>query len=266
MLPTAITIAGSDSSGGAGIQADLKTFSALGVFGMSAITAITAQNTQGVNAIREMDEEIIRKQIAAIFDDIMVGAVKVGMLSSAAITIAVADELSRYEAKNIVVDPVMIAKSGSRLLRPEAMTALKERLFPLATVITPNLFEAGELVGYPVNTRTDMEAAAHDLLAMGPKYVVVKGGHLSGAACDILFDGHHFTYFENERIDTIHTHGTGCTFSSAIAAGLAKLLTVEQAVGEAKQYITGAIQYGFCLGKGVGPTHHFYDLYKRAGW
>lgn len=266
MVATALTIAGSDSSGGAGIQADLKAFSALGVFGMSAITAITAQNTLGVNAIREMDVEIIAAQIAAVFDDITVGAVKIGMLSSAAITKTVAASLRKYRAKQVVVDPVMVSKSGSRLLRPEAMTALKEHLFPVATVITPNLFEAGEIVGFPVETRMDMEAAARSLYALGPKYVVVKGGHLPGAACDILYDGQKFNYFENERINTIHTHGTGCTFSSAIAAGLAKSLTVEQAVLQAKSYITGAIQHGFPLGHGVGPTHHFFELYKKAGW
>lgn len=266
MLATALTIAGSDSSGGAGIQADLKTFSALGVFGMSAITAITAQNTLGVSAIHELDEAIIAAQIAAVFEDIPVGTVKIGMLSSAAITCAVAATLRQYQAKSIVVDPVMISKSGSRLLQPEAMTALKQQLLPMADVVTPNLFEAGELVGFPVNNRSEMEAAARALHALGPKQVVVKGGHLEGAACDILFDGHSFVYFENERINTIHTHGTGCTFSSAIAAGLAKKLSMEQAVRQAKHYITGAITHGFPLGHGVGPTHHFFELYQKAGW
>ena len=266
MLPTALTVAGSDSSGGAGIQADLKTFSALGVFGMSVITAITAQNTLGVTAIRDMDEDIVAAQIAAVFDDISVGAVKVGMLSSAGITKTVAASLAKYQAKNVVVDPVMVSKSGSRLLRPEAIAALKEHLFPLASVITPNLYEAGELVGFPVETRSDMEEAARSLYKFGPRYIVVKGGHLSGAACDILYDGDTFIYFENDRIDTVHTHGTGCTFSSAIASGLAKGMDIEQAVKQAKTYITGAIKHGFPLGKGVGPTHHFFELYKKAGW
>jgi hydroxymethylpyrimidine/phosphomethylpyrimidine kinase len=266
MLATALTIAGSDSSGGAGIQADLKTFSALGVFGMSAITAITAQNTLGVSAIRELDEAIIAAQIAAVYEDILVGAVKIGMLSSAAITCTVAATLRQYQAKSIIVDPVMISKSGSRLLHPGAMTALKEQLLPMADVVTPNLFEAGELVGFPVSNRSEMEAAARALHALGPKHVVVKGGHLEGAACDILFDGHSFVYLENERVNTVHTHGTGCTFSSAIAAGLAKKLSMEQAVRQAKHYITGAITHGFSLGHGVGPTHHFFDLYQKAGW
>ena len=265
MITTALAIAGSDSSGGAGIQADLKTFSALGVFGMSAITAITAQNTLGVSAIRELDGEIITAQIAAVYEDIAVGAVKIGMLSSAAITQTVTVALRQYGAKHIVVDPVMVSKSGSRLLRPEAMAALKENLFPLAEVVTPNLLEASEIVGFSVTNLQEMEEAARVIHDLGAKYVVIKGGHLDGAACDILFDGHTFAHFENERINTIHTHGTGCTFSSAIAAGLAKELTIESAVRRAKQYITGAIQHGFSLGHGIGPTHHFYELYQKAG-
>lgn len=263
MLKTALTIAGSDSSGGAGIQADLKTFSALGVFGMSAITAITAQNTLGVMAICELDESIIAAQIAAVFDDIDVGAVKIGMLSSAEITNTVAASLHKYHAKSIVVDPVMVSKSGSRLLKSDAITALKQQLFPLADIVTPNLYEAEEIVGFSVSNRKEMEAAAREIFELGPKYVIVKGGHLEGAPCDVLFDGDGFTYLENERINTIHTHGTGCTFSSAIAAGLAKGLSVEQAVKQAKSYITGAIQHGFSIGHGVGPTHHFFELYQK---
>lgn len=264
-MRTALTIAGSDSSGGAGIQADLKTFSALGVYGMSAITAITAQNTCGVTNIRELDSEIITDQIAAVFTDIRVDAVKVGMLSSAAITILVAGALKQHNASNIVVDPVMISKSGSPLLKPEAIAALKQHLFPLADVVTPNLHEAAEIVGFPVADRPAMERAAVVIKDMGPRYVVVKGGHLPGDACDLLYDGREFTVFSNERIDTIHSHGTGCTFSSAIAAGLAKGLAVPAAVGAAKKYITVAITHGFPLGRGVGPTHHFYELYKNAG-
>ena len=266
MLATALTIAGSDSSGGAGIQADIKTFSALGVFGMSVITAITAQNTLGVNAIRELDAEIIQAQLAAVFDDIAVGAVKIGMLSSADIISAVTASLRYYQAKPIVVDPVMVSKSGSRLLRPEAIAALKNELFPLAAVVTPNLFEAQEIVGFPVSNLSEMEAAARAVHALGAKSVVIKGGHLEGAACDILFDGSSFVYLENERIHTVNTHGTGCTFSSAIAAGLAKGLAVNTAVRQAKQYITEAIRYGFPLGHGVGPTHHFFALYQKAGY
>lgn len=264
-MKTALTIAGSDSGGGAGIQADLKTFAALGVFGMSVITAITAQNTCGVTNIRELDEEIIADQIAAVYSDIPVDAVKIGMLSSAAITRLVADSLVRHRARNIVVDPVMVAKSGSRLLQPAAIDALKRHLFPLADVVTPNLHEAAEIVGFPVGDRDAMEQAAVAIKAMGPRYVVVKGGHLPGDACDLLYNGHSFTILANERIDTKHTHGTGCTFSSAIAAGLAKGLSMEDAVAAAKRYITGAITHGFPLGKGVGPTHHFFELYQQAG-
>lgn len=265
MLATALTIAGSDSSGGAGIQADLKAFSACGVFGMSVITAVTAQNTLGVKAIRDLDVEIITDQIDAIFDDIAVGAVKIGMLSSAAITKTVASALRRHKASRLVVDPVMVSKNGSRLLQTEALTALKEELLPMADIVTPNLSEAGELTGFPVTNRAEMEEAARVIHRMGPKCVVVKGGHLSGDACDILFDGERFFYFENERIDTVHTHGTGCTFSSAIAAGLSLGFTTEEAVGKAKQYITGAIRHSFPLGHGIGPTHHFYELYQKAG-
>lgn len=264
-MKTVLTIAGSDSSGGAGIQADIKTFSALGVFGMSVITAITAQNTCGVTNIRELDEEIIADQIAAVYDDIPVGAVKVGMLSSAIITEVVAKALVKHGARNIVVDPVMVAKSGSRLLKPEAVEALIKHLFPLADVVTPNLHEATEIVGFPVDDRAAMERAAVAIKMMGPRYVVVKGGHLSGAACDLFYDGRNFAVLANERIETRHTHGTGCTFSSAIAAGLAKGMPVYEAVAAAKRYITIAITHGFPLGRGVGPTHHFFELYSQAG-
>jgi hydroxymethylpyrimidine/phosphomethylpyrimidine kinase len=264
-MKTALTIAGSDSSGGAGIQADLKTFSALGVFGMSAITAITAQNTCGVTNIRELDGEIIADQIDAVFSDIPVNAVKVGMLANAQITAVVAGCLRKHQAVNIIVDPVMISKSGSHLLRPEAIDALKHELFPVADVVTPNLHEASAIVGFAVEDRAGMEKAAAAIKAMGPKYVVVKGGHLPGDACDLLYDGRQFTTFANERINSVHTHGTGCTFSSAIAACLAKGQNITEAVDTAKKYITMAIRHGFPLGKGVGPTHHFYDLYRRAG-
>lgn len=265
MLKTALTIAGSDSSGGAGIQADLKTFSACGVYGMSAITAITAQNTCGVTNIRELDGEIIRDQIDAVFNDITVDAVKIGMLSNAAIIDVVADALRRNHGKNIVLDTVMIAKSGSHLLKPEAVEALKSILMPMALIVTPNLYEASEIVGFTVEDQKGMKKAALAIKNMGPRYVIVKGGHLEGNACDLLFDGQDFTLFSNERIKTIHTHGTGCTFSSAIAAGLAKGLEIKEAVAFAKKYITTAITHGFKLGKGVGPTHHFYELYSKAG-
>lgn len=265
MLKNVLTIAGSDSSGGAGIQADLKTFSACGVYGMSVITAVTAQNTCGVNTVRELDGEIIRAQIDAIYTDIKVDAVKIGMLSSAGIIQVVSRALQEYNEKNIVLDTVMVSKNGSPLLRPEAVGALKKYMLPMSLIVTPNLHEAAELVGFPVHDRAGMEQAAVLIKNMGPRYVIVKGGHLTGNPCDLLYDGQHFTVFSSERIDTIHTHGTGCTFSSAIAAGLAKGLAVTEAVGHAKRYITTAITHSFKLGKGVGPTHHFYELYKKAG-
>lgn len=264
-MKTALTIAGSDSSGGAGIQADLKTFSALGVFGMSVITAITAQNTCGVTAIREMDNEIISAQMNAVYQDIKVDAVKIGMLSSSDIIFEVASGLKKNVAKNIVLDTVMISKSGSHLLKEEAVDTLRKTLIPKALVVTPNLHEATELVGFEVKDKETMEKAAIAIKKMGAQYVVVKGGHLEGDACDMLYDGNKIELFPNKRIHTIHTHGTGCTFSSAIASGLAKGLSVRESVVIAKQYITMAITYGFQLGHGVGPTNHFYDLYKKAG-
>ena len=264
-MKTALTIAGSDSCGGAGIQADLKTFAALGVYGLSAITAITAQNTCGVIAIRELDNEIITGQIDALFTDIPVNAVKIGMLSCARITVTVTQTLKKHGAKNIVVDPVMISKSGSPLLQPDAIDALRANLFPLADIVTPNLFEAAELVGFAVNNISDMQKAAVAIKHMGPRYVIIKGGHLPGEACDILYDGNNFSYFKAERLTSSHTHGTGCTFSSAVAAGLALGKSTQEAVKAAKEYICMAIQHGFALGRGVGPTNHFYDLYKKAG-
>ncbi len=259
-----LTIAGSDCCGGAGIQADLKTFSALGVYGMSVITAVTAQNTQGVSNVRELDAEIIRDQIDAVFEDIEVAAVKIGMVSSTTIIKTVAAALKKHRAKNIVVDPVMVAKSGAHLLQPEACQALTENLFPLASVVTPNLFEAEVIIGKKISTLKEMEAAAVRLHQLGTKNAVVKGGHLQGDAVDVLYDGQTFRHFTSARISTPHTHGTGCTFSSAIAAMLAKGHPVEKAVAMAKEYITGAISHSFAIGKGVGPTHHFYQFYKES--
>jgi hydroxymethylpyrimidine/phosphomethylpyrimidine kinase len=265
-MPTALTIAGSDSSGGAGIQADLKTFAALGVYGLSVITAVTAQNTCEVSAIREMDEEIVTAQLQAIFTDIPVQGVKIGMLVSGQIIQVVANLLHIHGASNIVVDPVMIAKSGRLLLQPEALAILTEKLFPLATVVTPNLEEAAALTGIPVHDLAGMKAAAVAIKAMGPRYVVIKGGHLPGAACDLLYDGQDFWEFVEQRIPNSHTHGTGCTFSSAIAASLAKGMAMPNAVGAAKKYVSMAISHGFPLGKGIGPTHHFFDMYCKAGF
>ena len=264
-MKKALTIAGSDSSGGAGIQADLKTFAAHGVFGMSVITAITAQNTLGVAAVQDVWPEIITKQIEAIFDDIGADAVKVGMVSQPETIRVIAVGLKKYAPDLIVVDPVMISKSGYHLLQPDAEAILISELLPLATVVTPNIPEAEVLVHRKIETLADMEEAARALHAMGPKNILLKGGHRTEDATDILFDGHRFVRFEAPRIPTRNTHGTGCTLSSAIAANLAKGLPVEQAVAAAKKYITIAIEHALAIGKGVGPTHHFYELYQKAG-
>lgn len=260
-----LTIAGSDSSGGAGIQADLKTFSALGTYGMSAITAITAQNTRGVWLVQEMSPEMVRLQINCLFEDIPVHAVKIGMVSNAEIIAAIGECLVKHRAGNIVVDPVMVSKSKHQLLRPEACQALVEILLPLAEVVTPNIPEAEALIGKKINTQEDMMEAAVDIHKLGAKNVVLKGGHLDGPAVDILFNGKEPTLYHGNRVNTKNTHGTGCTFSSAIAAFLARGLTVSEAVAAAKEYISIAIANSLDLGQGAGPTHHFYQLYKRAG-
>jgi len=252
------TIAGSDSGGGAGIQADLKTFAAFGTFGMSAITAVTAQNTVQVKAAYELPLEIIRQQIEAVVTDIGVDAVKTGMLSSAKVVELVARSVRAFELPNLVVDPVMIAKSGDPLLAPEARTTMKKQLIPLATVITPNLHEAQVLVGYEIHSLEDMERAARDLHRLGCGWVVVKGGHLekAGEAVDVIFDGERLYREQSEYIRTQNTHGTGCTFASAIAAGLAKGYTPLEAIRTAKRFITEAIRGGLPLGRGHGPANH----------
>ncbi len=265
-IPRALTIAGSDSGGGAGIQADLKTFAALGVYGMSAIAALTAQNTMGVRGIVELAPEFVSLQIRTVVEDIGVDAVKTGMLSSSVIISQVAKDLRELGLEKLVVDPVMVAKGGDRLLRADAVEAMVKELLPLALVVTPNLHEAAALTGREVGTLEEMKEAARAIKAFGPRYVVIKGGHLQGTPLDLLFDGRSFREYANPRYDTPHTHGTGCTFASAIAAGLARGLPVEQAVARAKGYITVAIQHGMPLGKGHGPVHHFYNLYRLAGW
>lgn len=264
-IPRVLTIAGSDSGGGAGIQADLKTFSALGAYGMSALTALTAQNTVGVQGIVAIDPAFVALQIRSVVSDIGVDAVKTGMLANGAIVAAVAEELKNLRVRNIVVDPVMVAKSGDALLQKEAAETLLEKLFPMAAVVTPNLHEAEALVGFPVNDPPSMRRAARKIREYGPEYVVVKGGHLEGTPMDLLYDGEQFREFVNPRFDTPHTHGTGCTFASAIAAGLARGLPMEEAVSAAKTYITGAIAGGLPLGHGHGPVHHFHQLYPLAG-
>ena len=259
--PIAMTIAGSDSGGGAGIQADLKTFSALGVYGASTLTAITAQNTVAVTAVHELPTEIIAAQIEAVITDIGVDAVKTGMLSSSAIVETVAREIRRYGIENLVVDPVMVAKSGDPLLRQEAVDSLKTRLAPLAALVTPNVPEAETLTGLKIQTDEDMREAARRIVDMGAGAVVVKGGHREGPATDLFYDGNGFTEFSAERFDTVNTHGTGCTFASAAAAGLAQGKTVLDAVAQAKEYVTEAIRNSYPLGKGHGPVHHFYNLW-----
>jgi len=255
-----LIIAGSDSGGGAGIQADLKTVSALGVFGMTAITALTAQNSTGVLGVVEIPAEFVAQQIEVCVADIGCDAVKTGMLANAAIIEAVAATLRRHQLRPLVVDPVMIAKSGASLLHADAVAVLRAKLLPLATVLTPNLHEASALLGREVKTLGQMREAARALRELGPKNVVVKGGHLEGTATDLLFDGEEFVEFRGERIDTKNTHGTGCIFASAIAAGLAQGESVREAVAQAKQFVTAAIRAGLALGRGHGPANPLASL------
>lgn len=257
-----LTIAGSDCSGGAGVQADLKTFSAHGVFGMSVIVSVVAENTSRVIAIQDITPDMIWKQIDAVFEDIEVDAVKIGMLSSPDCMKAVAAKLQEYKPQNIVVDPVMYAKNGCPLMEPTAVDTLIESIIPLATVLTPNIPEAEKIAGMRISTVEDMEVAAQKIHAMGCKAVVVKGGHAVGNALDVLYDGSRIYHFETVRIDTKNTHGTGCTFSSAVTSYLAKGASIEKAVELAKAYVTTAIKHSLAIGKGCGPTHHFYELYK----
>ncbi len=258
-VPCVMTIAGSDSGGGAGIQADLKTFAALGVYGTSAITAVTAQNTRAVMAVQELPPEMVAAQIDAIVQDIGADAVKTGMLANAAIIEVVAAKVREHRLPNLVVDPVMVAKSGDPLLRAEAVEALRRLLLPLATVVTPNLPEAATLLGRPIQDEDDMRAAARELAALGARAVVIKGGHREGAeAADLLYDGQRFHVFTAPRIDTRNTHGTGCTFASAIAAWLARGVDVPEAVRRAKEYLTEALRHAYPVGQGHGPVHHFW--------
>ena len=262
----ALTIAGSDCSGGAGIQADLKTFHALDVYGLSAITAVTVQNTQKVHAVHPIDPQIVHDQIVCLFDDIHIGAVKIGMVPNTEVVEAVALALNKVQAPPVVLDPVMISTSGYDLLKPTARQALVAKLFPLAGVVTPNIPEAEALLGTVITTMAQMEQAAEKISRLGAAGVLVKGGHLAGdQAVDILYDGRTFHHFSAPRLDTPHTHGTGCTFSAAVAAFTARGESLPDAVRHAKHYITGAIAHALDIGKGRGPTHHFYDLYLRAG-
>ena len=257
LIPKALTIAGSDSGGGAGIQADLKTFSAFRVFGMSVITAVTAQNSLGVQGVENLPPAFVARQLRSVLEDFGADAAKCGMLSTAPIIEAVAAELTERRIEKLVVDPVMVAKSGDRLLQPDAGAALADRILPLALVVTPNLPEAEVLAGMRVAEPEDMEEAARRIHLMGPRYVLVKGGHLKGDATDLLWNGRDFTRFSTARIDSQNTHGTGCTFSAAIAAGLARGQALGDAIRSAKAYVTRAIREGFQAGRGVGQLRHF---------
>ena len=260
-VPTAMTIAGSDSGGGAGIQADLKTFAALGVYGTSVLTAITAQNTISVTAVHEVPTGIIAAQIDAVLSDIGADAVKTGMLASSSIIQCVASELQRRPVPWLVVDPVMVAKSGDPLLWGDAIEALRTLLVPLASVITPNIPEAEALTGMKIDSDSQTREAARKFISMGAKSVVVKGGHREGPATDLFFDVSSFQEFTSPRIETVNTHGTGCTFASAIAAGLARRMSLLDAVALAKDYVTEAIRTSFPVGQGHGPLNHFHKLW-----
>lgn len=264
-MKKALTIAGSDSGGGAGIQADLKTFTAFGVYGMSAITAITAQNTVGVQGIFELPVDIIREQIRSIMSDMGTDAAKTGMLSSPGIVTTVAESIQEFGIPNIVVDPVMVAKSGDALLSEDARRVVKEKLLPLAAVITPNIFEAGVIVGTTIKTVDDMKSAAAELKKLGCQWVIIKGGHLTGGkeAIDVVYDGNDYHLLRSPYFQTQNTHGTGCTFSSAIAAGLAKGNDPLTAINTAKEYIAAAIQHSLTIGKGHGPTNHLVGVQSR---
>lgn len=259
-LAKALTIAGSDSGGGAGIQADLKTFMALDVYGTSVITAVTAQNTLGVQGVVELPPEFVAQQFDSVLSDIGAHAAKTGMLSSIPLVQIVGKKVQEYQVRNLVVDPVMVAKGGHPLLREEARHVVVETLLPLALVVTPNLHEAGLLANLQVEDRVSMEEAARRIKKLGPTYVLVKGGHLENEACDILFDGRSFRAYEAPKLETVCTHGAGCTFSAAITAGLAKGFAMEEAVAVAKKFVSQAMAAGVLIGKGHAPLHH------RAGF
>jgi hydroxymethylpyrimidine/phosphomethylpyrimidine kinase len=265
MIPVVLTIAGSDSSAGAGIQADLKAISANGGYGASVLTAITAQNTLGVTAAAEVDLALIRAQADAVFTDLRVAAAKTGMLASVGVIATVAEVLRDYRPPYYVLDPVMVSKTGFPLLAPDAVGALREMLFPLATLVTPNVHEAQALAGVPVRTPADAEAAGRRLVAAGAAAVLVKGGHLEEQrATDVLVTRAGVRVFPGEPIDATHTHGTGCTYSAAIATQLALGHSLEEAIGRAKTYVTEAIRAGLPVGRGIGPTDHFFYL-RRPG-
>jgi hydroxymethylpyrimidine/phosphomethylpyrimidine kinase len=260
--PRVLTIAGSDSGGGAGIQADLKTMLALGVHGMSVITAVTAQNSVGVQGYWELAPEAVRAQFTSVVGDIGVQAVKTGMIASVELGELVAELLAGVDVP-VVVDPVCASKHGDPLLSPDTVTSIRDRLLPRATVVTPNVYETALLTGVKVRSEADLRAAAEAVLALGPRWVLVKGGHLEGAAIDLLYDGEREVELRAPRLDNRHTHGTGCTLASAIAARLALGDDVPAAAAAAKDYVTGAIEAGFPLGTGIGPVDHGWPWRSR---
>lgn len=259
-MRTALSIAGSDSCGGAGIQADIKTMTMNGVYAMSAVTALTAQNTTGVRAIQEATPEFLKQQIDAVFQDIFPDAVKIGMVSSSELIHVIGDRLRYYKAKNVVVDPVMVATSGSSLMKTDAVQALTRELFPVAALVTPNIPEAQVLSGFSIESREDMLAAAGKISVAYGCAVLLKGGHSVNDANDLLFSNGEARWFEGKRINNPNTHGTGCTLSSAIAANLAKGFGLTESVQRAKDYVSGALSALLDLGKGSGPLNHAFDL------
>ncbi len=262
-MKTALTVAGSDCSGGAGIQADIKTMTANGVYAMSVITALTAQNTTGVTGIMEVSAEFLSAQLDAVFSDIVPDAVKIGMLPSEEIIRKTADRLKAYKAKNIIIDPVMVSTSGSRLMKEEALSALTNEMLPLATLVTPNIPEAEVLAGVCISSKEDMVSAAKKISDTYGCFVLLKGGHSINDANDLLYVNGEYHWFEGKRIDNPNTHGTGCTLSSAIAANLAKGFSLSESVKRAKDYISGALACGLDLGRGSGPMNHAFDLHSR---
>lgn len=256
----ALTIAGSDSGGGAGIQADLKTFASLGIYGLSVVTAVTAQNTVEVSAIAEVPEEVVIAQIDAVLEDIGADAVKTGMLSSTPIIQNTADRLEAWGVPHLVVDPVMVSKSGAPLLQPDAVEALKKDLLPLANVVTPNVPEAEVLANRAIQTPEDAQEAARAIHALGPKVVIIKGGHMDGPAIDLVFTGEQLIPIEGDRIDTKNTHGTGCTYSAAITAFLAMGIDVMESIRLAKRYIENALRQSYAIGEGHSPVNHLAPL------
>lgn len=261
-MKTSLTIAGSDSSGGAGIQADLKTFAANGVYGMSVINSITSQNTTGVFGVFDIPQDVVASQIDAVFNDIFPDSVKIGMVSSSEIITTIADRLKYHKAKNIVLDTVMVSTSGCPLLKDDAIDALTSFLFPLADIITPNIYEAQILCGFEIKSKDDMIKSAKFIYNKYNVCTLLKGGHLANTSDDLLYDGSE-TWFQSPRINNTNTHGTGCTLSSAIASNLAKGLDMKTAVQNSKDYITGALSDMFNIGKGSGPLNHMYKFFPN---